>query len=89
MTPSEVAVQPKLISLHVGKMEAGIAILLTSDLQMIEFPTLLLPQGIQTGHVVQVSVSRSPSEEHLKRVEFTALQESILAAYVSPTTTTS
>ncbi|ORZ40185.1 hypothetical protein BCR44DRAFT_1424576 [Catenaria anguillulae PL171] len=67
------------IQLVVGKIDAGVAILLTGDHHILEFPTLLLPPDIATGSIIDVSVSRNARAESESLLEFSQLQDSILA----------
>ncbi|RKP09754.1 hypothetical protein THASP1DRAFT_34326 [Thamnocephalis sphaerospora] len=65
----------------VGKVDAGMAILLTEDNHLIEFPSLLLPAGVAAGAVVNISVRRDPSAESAERREFFELQERVLREF--------
>ncbi|RKP13908.1 hypothetical protein BJ684DRAFT_1985, partial [Piptocephalis cylindrospora] len=65
----------------VGKLDAGMAILLTDDNRLVEFPSLLLPAGIAPGHIVAISVMRDPSAERSRHFTFRALQDKILAEF--------
>ncbi|CAO3600239.1 unnamed protein product [Absidia cylindrospora] len=58
------------VQFTVGKVDAGMAILLTEDHHLIEFPSLLLPNGVASGSIVNISVSRNTSEEERKMNEF-------------------
>ncbi|KAJ2726829.1 hypothetical protein GGI07_000340 [Coemansia sp. Benny D115] len=62
----------------VGKLDAGMAMLLTEDYQLIEFPTVLLPKGVVLGSVVSIDVCRDRETERRQRLEFRDLQEQIL-----------
>ena len=62
----------------VGKLDAGMAILIGDRASQIEFPSLLLPQECTTGSVVRISVSRNQKEEQRKKREFDELQEDVL-----------
>lgn len=48
---------------------------------LIEFPALLLPQGVQVGSVVDIRVTRNDAEEQQQREAFVALQDDILQMY--------
>ncbi|KAI9295029.1 BRCT domain-containing protein [Neoconidiobolus thromboides FSU 785] len=65
----------------VGKVDAGLAILLTEDNHLIEFPSILLPEGVSTGAIVKVQVSREYGTEKEKLDSFMELQEEILLQY--------
>ncbi|KAJ1822305.1 hypothetical protein GGH91_003512 [Coemansia sp. RSA 2671] len=62
----------------VGKLDAGMAMLLTEDYQLIEFPSVLLPRGVVLGSVVNIDVGRDRGAEQRQRNEFRELQEQIL-----------
>ncbi|KAJ2706360.1 hypothetical protein FB645_001632 [Coemansia sp. IMI 203386] len=62
----------------VGKLDAGMALLLTEDYQLIEFPSVLLPKGVILGSVVNIDVCRDRETEKRQRNEFRELQEQIL-----------
>ncbi|TVY38780.1 Cell fusion protein [Lachnellula subtilissima] len=63
-----------LISLTVGKVDAGVAVLLTQDKRLIEFPSILLPPNISSGSIVDITNKKSQSA-------FLALQESIYSSF--------
>ncbi|RKP27142.1 hypothetical protein SYNPS1DRAFT_13139 [Syncephalis pseudoplumigaleata] len=65
----------------VGKVDAGMAILLTEENQLIEFPSLLLPAGVGAGAVVNISVRRDQSAETEEKREFFELQEQVLREF--------
>ncbi|THH32333.1 hypothetical protein EUX98_g1865 [Antrodiella citrinella] len=65
----------------VGKLDAGMAILLGERAHLIEFPSLLLPPGATTGSIVNISVSQNISEEKKRDNEFWELQNDILEKY--------
>lgn len=57
------------------------AILIGERASLIEFPALLLPQGVTLGSVVDIRVTRNDGEEQKHREEFVALQDDILQMY--------
>lgn len=65
----------------VGKLDAGMAILIGERASLIEFPSILLPQGIGNGSVVNIRVHRNQAEEKKKKADFEELQEDILEAF--------
>ncbi|EMD40275.1 hypothetical protein CERSUDRAFT_45036 [Gelatoporia subvermispora B] len=67
----------------VGKLDAGMAILLGERAHLIEFPSLLLPPGATTGSIVNISVTQNVEEEKKRESEFWSLQEDILGTYGS------
>jgi len=47
----------------VGRMDAGLALLLTPDHYLVEFPAILLPDGIQVGAVLAMEIERDGAAE--------------------------
>ncbi|KAL2871522.1 putative chitin biosynthesis protein (Chs5) [Aspergillus lucknowensis] len=70
-----------LVSLTVGKVDAGVAVLLTQDNRLIEFPSVLLPNNITSGSIVDITVSRNNAAEAANAASFQSLQKSILNTY--------
>ncbi|KAL6239556.1 hypothetical protein BDW75DRAFT_198504 [Aspergillus navahoensis] len=70
-----------LVSLTVGKVDAGVAVLLTEDNRLIEFPSVLLPNNITSGSIVDITVSRNNAAEAANAAAFQALQKRILNTY--------
>ncbi|GIZ39485.1 hypothetical protein CKM354_000286700 [Cercospora kikuchii] len=70
-----------LVSLTVGKVDAGVAVLLTEDKRLIEFPSILLPPDIQSGSIVDINVARNQQAESIADQKFHALQTDILSAF--------
>ncbi|KAJ1736589.1 hypothetical protein LPJ72_001264 [Coemansia sp. Benny D160-2] len=73
--------QAKSAQFTVGKLDAGMAGLLTDDYQLIEFPAVLLPKGVVLGSVVNINVDRDREAEKRQRCEFRELQEHILLEF--------
>ncbi|KJX95376.1 chitin biosynthesis protein Chs5 [Zymoseptoria brevis] len=76
-----------LVSLTVGKVDAGVAVLLTEDKRLIEFPSILLPPDIHSGSIVDINVSRNQHAELIADQKFSALQNEIFQTFgqASPT----
>ncbi|KAL2354555.1 hypothetical protein BJ546DRAFT_843568 [Cryomyces antarcticus] len=70
-----------LVSLTVGKVDAGVAVLLTEDKRLIEFPSILLPPDISSGSIVDVNTSRNFASEDRARASFERLQETIFTTF--------
>ncbi|KAI9823461.1 MAG: Chitin synthase, class 5 [Thelocarpon impressellum] len=70
-----------LISLTVGKVDAGVAVLLTQDKRLIEFPSILLPPNISSGSIVDITVARNLSSEARSQAAFTSLQDDIFTTF--------
>ncbi|KAF7343242.1 Chitin biosynthesis protein CHS5 [Mycena venus] len=65
----------------VGKLDAGMAILLGERAHLIEFPSILLPPGATTGSIVNIAVHQNHAEEKRRDAEFWALQDEILQEF--------
>lgn len=65
----------------VGKLDAGMAILIGERAHLIEFPSLLLPPGVTAGSIVNIAVNRNVSAEQTQLKEFWSLQDAILQEY--------
>ncbi|KAL2210326.1 hypothetical protein CC79DRAFT_492703 [Sarocladium strictum] len=70
-----------LVSLTVGKVDAGVTVLLTPDKRLIEFPSILLPPDISSGSIVDIAVSQNLEKEAKAEQEFRALQERIFSSF--------
>ncbi|RVD81717.1 uncharacterized protein DFL_009567 [Arthrobotrys flagrans] len=70
-----------LVSLTVGKVDAGLAILLTKDKRLIEFPSVLLPPGVSNGSIIDIQVSRNNRAEDAARQAFETLQNEIYSLF--------
>ncbi|RFU26739.1 hypothetical protein B7463_g9602, partial [Scytalidium lignicola] len=70
-----------LVSLTVGKVDAGVAVLLTHDKRLIEFPSILLPPNISSGSIVDITVSRNFNSEAKSQAAFHALQDAIYSSF--------
>ncbi|KAH6855174.1 hypothetical protein B0I37DRAFT_49814 [Chaetomium sp. MPI-CAGE-AT-0009] len=70
-----------LVSLTVGKVDAGVTVLLTPDKRLIEFPSILLPPDITSGSIVDINVSRNKNSETAAERSFRELQDSILSCF--------
>lgn len=70
-----------LVSLTVGKVDAGVAVLLTEDKRLIEFPSILLPPDISSGSIVDITVSRNHDKESDSAAAFHALQSNIYRTF--------
>ncbi|KAI2617094.1 hypothetical protein GGR54DRAFT_212165 [Hypoxylon sp. NC1633] len=70
-----------LVSLTVGKVDAGVTVLLTPDKRLIEFPSILLPPNIVSGSIVDITVSRNHESEAKADAQFAALQDQIFSSF--------
>ncbi|KAH3661561.1 hypothetical protein OGAPHI_006409 [Ogataea philodendri] len=69
------------VSLTVGKLDASLALLLTKDHHLIEFPTILLPDGISTGSIVKINCERDLKQEEIEDADFDRLQDEIFNTF--------
>ncbi|KAJ2902413.1 Chitin synthase class 5 [Zalerion maritima] len=74
-----------LVSLTVGKVDAGVTVLLTPDKRLIEFPSILLPPSISSGSIVDIAVSRNSHSESLAESSFRNLQSEIFSLFGTAT----
>ncbi|KAF5364113.1 hypothetical protein D9756_000087 [Leucocoprinus leucothites] len=72
---------PDSFTFTVGKLDAGMAILLGERAHLIEFPSILLPPGATTGSIVNISVTQNHGEEKRRDADFWQLQEDILKEF--------
>ncbi|KAJ3568467.1 hypothetical protein NP233_g5701 [Leucocoprinus birnbaumii] len=72
---------PDSFTFTVGKLDAGMAILLGERAHLIEFPSILLPPGATTGSIVNISVTQNHVEEKRRDTDFWQLQEDILKEF--------
>ncbi|KAL1876215.1 hypothetical protein Daus18300_002843 [Diaporthe australafricana] len=72
-----------LVSLTVGKVDAGVTVLLTPDKRLIEFPSILLPPDISSGSIVDITVARNLTSESSAEQRFQALQDQIYGSFGS------
>lgn len=72
-----------LVSLTVGKVDAGVTVLLTPDKRLIEFPSILLPPNIGSGSIVDITVSRNNASESKAESSFRELQDRIYSSFGS------
>ncbi|KAI1392294.1 uncharacterized protein F4822DRAFT_390415 [Hypoxylon trugodes] len=70
-----------LVSLTVGKVDAGVTVLLTPDKRLIEFPSILLPPNIVSGSIVDITVARNNESEAKAEARFSALQDQIFSSF--------
>ncbi|KAI5893094.1 uncharacterized protein SCHCODRAFT_02620833 [Schizophyllum commune H4-8] len=72
---------PDSFTFTVGKLDAGMAILLGERAHLIEFPSILLPPGATAGSIVNIAVHRNHAEEKRRDEEFWGLQKVILEEF--------
>lgn len=69
-------------SLYVSKLDAGVAILMTDDHHIIEFPSILLPESTKSGSMVRITAVRDELLEQKRLQDFIQLQDEILKELV-------
>lgn len=69
------------VSLTVGKLDASLALLLTKDHHLIEFPTILLPNGVKSGSIVKIRCDRDLKTEAEEAQQFQKIQDQILSTF--------
>lgn len=72
---------PTKVQFTVGKLDAGMAILLTKDHHQIEFPSILLPETVTTGSIIDLSVIQNPTQEAHVLKTFLDLQSTIRSTF--------
>lgn len=65
-------------NLFVGKIQDGIATLLSEDFNMIEIPLNALPNDIRKGNILKFTIERNIREEERRRDEIICLQKILL-----------
>ncbi len=68
----------------IGKIEEGLAILVSDDLNLVEFPIDCLPQTsgpIGIGSIINLCIDHNRNEEHNRLESFFQLQNSIIEKY--------
>jgi chitin biosynthesis protein CHS5 len=79
---------PTRVQFTVGKLDAGMAILLTQDHYQIEFPSILLPKTVTAGSIIDLSVTQNPSQEAKIHSQFLQLQSTIHDAFAAKSPST-
>ena len=69
------------VSLTVGKLDASLALLLTKDHHLIEFPTILLPNGVKAGSIVKIRCEQDFDTERAENESFQKVQDEILSTF--------
>lgn len=69
------------VSLTVGKLDASLALLLTEDHYLIEFPTILLPNDVEAGSIVKISCEKDIKSQQEDDKEFKKVQNDILTSF--------
>ncbi|TPX65848.1 hypothetical protein SpCBS45565_g04847 [Spizellomyces sp. 'palustris'] len=72
------------VQFTIGKIDAGMAILLSPHHHTVEFPAQILPDGVKTGSIVNLTIERNHEEERRQHEDFLALQEEIFYSFSQP-----
>ena len=67
--------------LSVARIDAGLAVVLTQDMNLLEVPSVLLPSDTVVGSIVKVSMTRCAEREQQRLDRFLELQEEFLSLY--------
>ncbi|SGY66932.1 BQ5605_C004g02725 [Microbotryum silenes-dioicae] len=65
----------------IGKIDAGIAVLISDSVHLIEFPSLLLPAGVGPGSIVNIACTRNFAAEKEAYESFWSLQRDIYSEF--------
>ncbi|GAA6030169.1 hypothetical protein JCM8097_009296 [Rhodosporidiobolus ruineniae] len=65
----------------IGKIDAGIAVLISDSVHLIEFPSLLLPPGVGPGSIVNIACTRNVAAEKQHARDFWDLQNDIFETF--------
>ncbi|RLV96080.1 Chitin biosynthesis protein CHS5 [Spathaspora sp. JA1] len=71
------------VSLTIGKLDASLALLLTKDHHLIEFPTILLPNGVKAGSIVKIKCDQDLISEQEEAAQFEQIQQEILSSFAT------
>ncbi|KAI3403617.2 CHS5 [Candida oxycetoniae] len=71
------------VSLTVGKLDASLALLLTKDHHLIEFPTILLPNGVKAGSIVKIKCDQDFESEKEESLHFQSIQDEIYQTFAT------
>ncbi|GAA5878593.1 hypothetical protein JCM3774_004075 [Rhodotorula dairenensis] len=74
---------PTMQRFVIGKIDAGIAVLISDSVHLIEFPSLLLPAGVGPGSIVNIQCTRNLPAEKRHAREFWDLQDAIAAEFAA------
>ncbi|KAJ3149642.1 Chitin synthase, class 5 [Geranomyces variabilis] len=74
------------VQFTIGKVDAGMAMLLSPHHHLIEFPSQILPDGVTTGSIINLTIERNHEEERRQAEDFLSLQEEIHLSFSQPPT---
>ncbi|RPA81811.1 hypothetical protein BJ508DRAFT_414524 [Ascobolus immersus RN42] len=67
--------------MRVGRIEAGLAILITNENRLVEFPSALLPSNTVAGSIIDIAVNRNRALERESEELFTTIQSQFYRKY--------
>lgn len=67
-----------LFNASVSKIQDGTALLLTEDLNVIEYPLVFLPKRLRKGNLVSFRIERDSEEEEKRRRKIEEVQKRII-----------
>eukprot|EP01017_Pseudomicrothorax_dubius_P032899 TRINITY_DN4353_c0_g1_i1.p1 TRINITY_DN4353_c0_g1~~TRINITY_DN4353_c0_g1_i1.p1 ORF type:complete len:202 (-),score=43.05 TRINITY_DN4353_c0_g1_i1:199-804(-) len=67
-------------NLYVGKIQDGLASLLTEDFQTVEMPLNFLPPDIRRGNILRFNIEKNTEAEEARRQKVIHIQEEIMAS---------
>lgn len=75
---SDIKSPPVVHNLSVGKVQDGIAVLLSEDFNIIEMPLSILPPDVRKGNIIKVSIERNIAEEEARKNSIKDIQNEII-----------
>jgi hypothetical protein len=73
-------------SLFISKIDAGVALTMTSDHYIMELPIFLFPDSVAAGSIVTVTIKRQHSRERDRLEAFIKIQQKIIDAFANAPT---
>lgn len=77
-TGFEIQTVPVVHNLSVGKVQDGIAVLLSEDFNIIEMPLSVLPPDVRKGNILKVTIERNITEEETRKESIKNIQREIM-----------
>jgi Protein of unknown function (DUF3006). len=74
----EVQTVPVVHNLSVGKVQDGIAVLLSEDFNIIEMPLSVLPPDVRKGNILKITIERNIAEEEARKESIKSIQREIM-----------
>jgi hypothetical protein len=77
-TGLEIQTVPVVHNLSVGKVQDGIAVLLSEDFNIIEMPLSVLPPDVRKGNILKITIERNIAEEEARKDSIKNIQREIM-----------